>query len=143
MTVVAFRDGLLAADRLVCSDNPEGEVQGERTKIGRHGAARWALVGEMAGAQEIRDWLVGGQKGKQPCREAGGSVIWFEPENPPRIYSSGRSWVAAEAPFYAWGIGTPYALGAMTHGAGAREACAAAVACHVGCGGGIDCLEPA
>lgn len=136
MTVIAYRGGVLAADSMVC-DPSVGRRTGVTQKIGRHGPFRWAWSGDHGNARRTLDWIIGGQRGRQP-RFKSGSVIIIPDEGEMTIYGQGTSWPVPDGPFHAWGSGSSYALGALAVGANPVEAVEAACLLMPGeCGGPI------
>lgn len=134
MTVIAFRDGVLAADRRVTDGH--GRQTGEVDKIGRHLGFRWAWCGDHGNAKRLLDWILSGGDGPQPKAKSG-SVVVIPDEGQAIIYGQGTSWPVPDAEFHAWGSGSCYALGAMAMGAGAVDACLAACRFDTDCGGPI------
>lgn len=137
MTTIAYRDGILAADRLFTA----GDIRsGLGSKIGRDGGYRWGMVGDRPGAISLFAWFKGGKPTKQPEREAGGSLIIIYDHGEGEVYSQGTSWPLAEAEFHAWGSGADIARGAMAMGASAEEAVQAAARFDVYTQGPFDVL---
>lgn len=131
MTVIAYRDGILAADSRVTDTH--GLITGTVRKIGRHGDLRWAWCGDHGNARRLLDWVLGKRKDKQPEFKSG-SVIIIPDDGPATVYGQGTSWPVPDREFHAWGSGGMIALGAMAMGAGATEACEAACRFDVDCG---------
>ena len=125
MTTIAYRDGVLAADTLI---NWNGDVLGYTPKIGRAGRLLYGASGSTAWCWAFRSWLKRGAKGDCPAvaKDSGGcavmpndDIISFHEEGMER-----RTGV----PFYAWGSGADYAIGAMQMGATPEQAVRAAMA---------------
>lgn len=118
MTTIAYRDGILACD--------SGMVLGE-VLVGKTQKA-WAYKGHIVtgcgDASDIfafRDWFVRGMKGDCPDPNGDGFLILITPEGLV-MEREKYGWVKKDCPFYAWGSGFEIALGALAHGASAREA---------------------
>ncbi|MEX0859632.1 MAG: hypothetical protein WD017_01690 [Cucumibacter sp.] len=139
MTTIAYRSGILAADRLVTSNNTRA---GRYRKIVRSAAGHLAgASGELHEVDRFLKWVAAGCEGDPPV--AKGKV------NGLLIYPTGRvvEWeglanlVDVRAPFYATGSGWELALGAMEMGADARRAVEVAIKFDANSGGGIDVLK--
>lgn len=143
MTVIAYRNGLLASDSLV--GDHDGNKYGACSKV-----------------KKVKGWLLGAA-GDFDATEA--FMQKFDPENIKRklftafytgglhveefeaiaVSPSGKIYEVSaigvfgqiKAEYYAIGCGALIAFGAMAHGAGARGAVKAAIKHSVGCGGRI------
>lgn len=146
MTTLAYRDGVLAADR---DTKHNGVVAHETTKIGRR--ADGVLVGTCGVASmgyAFRQWVLSGEHGDRPplfvdhendinaivVRPSGGGGVVVE------IYDR-CGFTRAEGEFFALGGGFEIALGAMDHGASAAEAVRYAARRGVGRVDAIDVLR--
>lgn len=149
MTVIAYKDGIIAGDRYAISHRI---VVSNRQKIGRsndgtlHGAS-----GNGAQCETFHEWIkiVGSEAtfldppfAKHPRI----GVIIILPDRRIHLIETEddeihREWYGTNPPFAAIGIGTELALGAMAAGADAIEAVRIACQFHVDCGGGIDWLN--
>lgn len=142
MTVIAYRDGALAADSFMISG---GGVIGSCMKIARNKKGDLAgAAGTAAYSFSFLKWFSNGERGKPPqairdnqymdrgavFRRSGVIEIW-EPE--------GR--FELTAPYYSLGSGKSEALGAMWMGATAEQAVEAAMALDQDCGGEIRVLR--
>lgn len=139
MTAIAFRDGILAAER-AC--NNEGARVGYREKVRRIKGARIAMTGELSVCLAILCWIELGRGPDMPADE-GGTIIFIPDEGEATLIENGHESPLPAAPYHAWGAGRDFALGAMHHGASAGEAVAAAIAHCNSCGGDVDELGPA
>lgn len=118
MTTIAYRDGILAADTRVCAGDmvlPE-----HATKVFKLDSG--ALVG-YAGSVEQSDALhyavINGHPTPEHKKVQG---LMIQPDGSVFNYE-GTRWVrAGEAPYYAIGSGSPFALAAMHCGRDARMA---------------------
>lgn len=141
MTVVVYRDGVMAGDRLVTRG---GYRVGYTTKVFRTGdGSLWGCAGETASISNFTGWLLGGMEGAMPVPidrgetssycvlhvDAGGVVRRLEAEG----------WCCAGGYGYAViGSGLAVALGALHAGASARDAVLAAIEHTADCGGAVD-----
>ena len=140
MTVIAYRDGVLAADKLSEANGLRGTV----TKIFRVGDAMVGICGAMTMALECVDWLRGGANPKhipdfqrtdecQNLMVIQDKKIW--------IYERGAIPLLIEDEYCAIGCGSDIAMAAMWCGKDAIEAVQCAIALNTGCGQGIDFLQ--
>jgi ATP-dependent HslUV protease subunit HslV len=140
MTVVAYRDGVLAADSLATAGHVKtGQVQ----KIWRFDDGR--LVGGAGGAGDMSTfvaWLLGGGRGPWECRdkENGFSALVVAGNGEVAIYDAEGRGYALQAEFYARGAGAELALGAMAMGARADQAVEIACRYSVWCEGPVQRL---
>jgi hypothetical protein len=140
MTVVVYRDGVLAADSLATAGHVKtGRVQ----KVWRFADGR--LVGGAGSAGDMRSfvaWVLGGCEGRWECqdKENGFSALVVAANGAITIYDAEGRDYAIEAEFYARGAGAELAMGAMAMGARADQA--VEIACHysVWCEGPIQRL---
>lgn len=142
MTTIAYRDGVLAADTMMCSG---GVLSGRSTKIVRRrdgtmcGAAGGATYGEA-----FKRWVLNGERRKPPKATQGdgwfdrgaifrpdGKIVVFEPDGAFEV----------EAAYYALGSGKEAALGAMFAGADAVTAVRAAIEHDPHTGGDVTVLK--
>lgn len=142
MTVIAYRDGVMAADTLATQG---GQRIGYCTKIVRNGRGDLAgAAGNSTYADAFSSWFAKGEKGKGPEADAGsdycdrglivranGAIEFYEKD--------GRFSIIA--PYVAMGSGRSEALAAMFNGASAEQAVKTAIALDVGCGGDITVLS--
>ncbi len=121
MTVIAFRDGVLAADTQ-CTFN--GVLEGRVIKIAKRKTVLAAVCGKAPQARAFLDWFRTGMKGDCPnlgtaednawgfIYPADDQVLWFKPGGLEDF----------RTPFHATGSGSDYAMGAMGMGADAVRA---------------------
>jgi 20S proteasome alpha/beta subunit len=147
MTIVAYKDGVIAADTLVCEQTLKVGHTTKITALAGGGVA--GAAGEFALAQRFLTWAaqhntcelrrfdigenVDGFVGLivTPNEYRMGEVVRYDFRgNPARIF----------APFAAIGSGTDMAFGAMAAGATAKEAVAIAIQYDPYCGGDIHSL---
>lgn len=134
MTVIAFKDGVLAADSLITAD---GVRVGYTTKIRKIGPVLAAGAGTMSFVQAFLDWLATGAEDDPPetSGNSEGLLIYDG-----RILTWNDGWDHFVTPFYAIGSGRYQALGAMAAGASAREAVEAACLSDCYSGGFVQAL---
>lgn len=135
MTMIAYRDGVMAADRTTWAGGGNGGyiVVGKRNKI--HRLSRGGLVGGAGDAGIIHmlvkflenDWGYG-ETEKIPfdMKDTAATLVLFDG----RVFhadGSGCVFPAGEAPFHAEGGGSAFMLGAMAQGATAVQAVALAI----------------
>lgn len=143
MTTIAWDGRTLAADTLATWN---GSREGYVVKIARRGAVMAAAAGNAVICRRLMDWFRDGMRGAPPSAgdkaagnwsslhifTPGGQVVTWGPDG----------WEAVRASLYASGSGGDFALGAMTVGATAEEAVAAAILHDTGSGGDITVLTP-
>lgn len=143
MTVIAYRDGVLAADTRACMGE---QTVGTVTKIARNDK------GDLAGAAGAASynhaflrWFAGGEQGDAPLAKEVTNASYdrgviFRRAGPIEVHEpSGKHEMRAN--YYALGSGRPEALGAMYAGATAEGAVRAAIAHDITCGGDITTLR--
>lgn len=134
MTVIAYRDGIIAADTLAVTG---GSKCAGVTKVAR--SINGDLGGASGGITFMTAWLtwIRGE-GARPVPEGDetrtdtGLIIWANGRI--EVYEKGGSF-EIDAPYYAIGSGRPEAMGAMHAGASPEGAVHAAIAHDVNCGG--------
>ena len=140
MTVIAYRDGILAADRLFTTAS---DTVGIATKIVLADGAALAFTGEHAvGLQLVAWWKAGADPKDWPAAQASDErwsrLVVARPRQELVHYERDPVEIPVEGPFWAFGCGQDVALGALAVGAGAVAACSAAGQFHAHCGGGVD-----
>ncbi|MFG1245739.1 hypothetical protein [Xanthobacter flavus] len=145
MTVIAYRAGVMAADRAVTSTN--GMLAGGVAKITRTSAG-W-LVGAsghlsaMAGVREWAEALL--HMGDEFVPPRGNltdmDAIFVSPTGRVHYFDGHGFPVEVTGEYFAVGGGESYAMGAMAVGADAIQAVQAACMLGAGLGGGIDVVR--
>jgi len=128
MTTIAYKDGVLAADRAISGSGHVGTTR----KVWKR-KSDGALVGgcgEVATLQRWAEWFLAGERGTAPNLgtddDSASQMLVVRPNG--KVEDHGRYGKAMyEAPYHAIGSGSDYALGAMAFGATARQAVAAAM----------------
>jgi hypothetical protein len=141
MTIIAYRDGVLAAD--TAAHNGATRICGV-TKIARREDG--VLAGASGGPDFMGEFLrwVRGEKSERPTpiKDSDGTDMGalFFPDGRIEIYESNGMFEITPG-YYAMGSGRDQALGAMFLGAGAVQAVRAAIAHDAYCGGEITVLR--
>lgn len=146
MTTIAYRDGVLAADSLVCGDNTRW---GAKTKIVR---ARCGIMGGASGdasaAAHYLEWVESLEKEPQPEAAPdtthGVDGLLISRDGSVWCWTGGMSLFRMELPegetFTAIGSGAKLAMGAMAMGASAERAVEIAIKYDIYTGGRITTL---
>ena len=137
MTVIAYRDGVMAADTMI-TDN--GRVVGSIQKIARSPCgAIGAASGRGGAGQRFAAWMQAGMPGEfdPKCTEDGFFGALIMDAAGMRAMDRTGTILPFTAPFAAEGRGREVAIGAMEMGATTEQAVAAAIKWEEGCGGEI------
>ncbi len=123
MTIIAYRDGVLAADSCVT----DGFVT-RGMKLHRKSGHIIGFCGDVAQALVFVDWFFNQKKNRRPdlASEAGWEAIVLNKDGATTWDRSLRP-IPIDDQFYAIGSGASLAMGAMEYGASAAEA--VAIAC--------------
>ncbi len=146
MTVIAYRDGVMAADSNIVNGNI---VIGEAVKIKRLHGCLVGCSGTWASAAAFFDWFEkNGTISRPPADvkiEASDdwpvSVLIVKGRKVYCIDGTGHPY-EVKGPYFAIGSGAAVALGAMFAGADARQAIQAAIRHDKTCGGRVIELAP-
>lgn len=144
MTIIAYRDGVMAADS---KGSRNGAWAGYSIKIVKraHDGALCGADGNANLAAAFRRWFLAGENPDSRPKLSGddnanaGALI-VRPDGSMEEHDA-NGWHATSGPFYAIGSGSPEALGAMAAGADARRAVEIAIELDNDCGGKIDVLR--
>ena len=144
MTTIAYRDGILAADRLVTvNTHRDGYV----TKIAKRGSMLAAVSGSLPIGLKFLDWFKRGlPAGEEPDMSGGNDEKYgttgylFTPDGWILGFSN-LGWSKRRADYYALGSGADYCYGALAMGATAEQAVAAALVHETASSGPIDVLR--
>lgn len=141
MSTIAFKDGVIAADSLVCMNEVRVASTSKIFTAETPDGDRYAVcsVGNMGHDQSIVEWVERGFQDPLPSMDenSSGIVIRASDGRVTKVYNHGISG-DAKAPFYAWGSGFELALGAMAAGAGAVEAVEIACRFDIHSGGPVE-----
>jgi hypothetical protein len=139
MTVIAYRDGVLAADSRAVVNSDDGGLRhfGGSTKLFRKAGAVIATAGESAPGLVFVDWYGSGKKAPERLVTGDADFVCIVLTKDGLFeYDKWCRGEKLEQPFYAIGCGAKAALGAMHMGASAEQACV--VACRID----AYCAEP-
>ncbi|UTU07782.1 hypothetical protein CcrC1_gp097 [Caulobacter phage C1] len=142
MTTIVFKDGVVAADRLVTE---RGASLGYKTKIVKKGGAIAAGAGSSIVCRQFTDWFLAGMRGNPPAmrtdpqRPASECVIYFGKDRFVTFDGDGVSEIFAD--HHTLGSGAPFARGALAAGADPRRAVEIAMQFDLYSGGAIDVLS--
>jgi ATP-dependent HslUV protease subunit HslV len=137
MTTIAIKDGCIAVDSYIGFD---GSRCGTAKKLFAVGGGAMAGAGEYGEILKIVEWAQSGaQDSKRPeLKES--IVVWLQ--SPTEVVEFDRSGkISYDAPFFAYGSGREFAIGAMAAGASAREAVEIASDWSEGTGGEIQTFK--
>lgn len=151
MTVVAYKDGTIAADSMVGSSN---HYAGNVGKIARNSSGDLiGASGLTAWCSPVLRWFASGERGKMPRHtpkddQQSASAIIIRRASPGRVYFVECDSALAPYPIevdpacgFAIGCGREVARGAMYAGASAIDAVKAAIHLEDGCGGDIHAMR--
>lgn len=136
MTVIAYKDGLLASDSAISSDI----VYIASMKKVIRTSAGWLVggCGDVVHVVRFLSWAEAGFKARSrppPSEDFAGMAI--APDGSLSLFEKDMMAFPVSAPFLAIGSGADLALGAMAHGASAAQAVEIAIQfCH-GCKGPV------
>lgn len=118
MTTICYKDGILAADTAVSTNE---HIVGTTSKIFRIEADIFGVSGSLADITKLKKW-----EGIDSLEKMGLSdqscIYWIDEFGILREIEGDTVLPEIEAPFYACGTGGNFALGAMAHGASAAQA---------------------
>lgn len=142
MTVIVYRDGIMAADR---QSTISGVRACEVKKIARRESdgALIGVAGDAALASAYMRWFVAGEQGERPIMHVSADdhktalALIVRPDGSVEEHSV-AGWVPVEGEFYAYGSGLEAAIAAMHMGADARRAVEITNIVTTGCGMGVD-----
>ena len=143
MTVLAYREGVLAGDKLsVISGVRAGNV----TKVAKRESdgALVGIAGDAGLASGFMRWFLGGEQGDRPSMsaDADNNALGIVVRPNGDVEEHGRfGWARVEGDFLAYGSGLEAALAAMHMGADAVRAVQVANAVCTGCGNGVDSVS--
>jgi len=121
MTVIVYRDGVMAADRSIWLGG--GVVAGEMRKITRMAnGALLACAGSQSTSTMFANWLQ--KSGDRPAvvNENGFRALQVHPDGAVTLWDELLQPTTYEAPFYVCGVQSAFTLGALYANASAEEA---------------------
>lgn len=132
MSVVVYRDGVLASDSLM-SDETSGEWLGLMNKIIFHPVHGWfGAVGAATDVSAFLAWVRDGTR--KPDLDESINAIQVAVDGKVYFWTDFARTEATESPFLAIGAGAPWAIGALEKNADAIEACEIACKYVPSCG---------
>jgi hypothetical protein len=149
MTIIAYKDGILAADGGMWNEGHEVATPFPKITRGSDGSL-WAIAGKVHNAWFLRDWVERGMDHDQPPpfdhndRDDYPNVIWVKPDG--SMWAAHGEWRFAflgrrgsDAAEGCWGEGNASAFceGAMAAGLSAAEAVALTIRQHVWASGAV------
>lgn len=139
MTIVAYKDGVMAADKQTTSANMGMTV----TKIRRlHGGSLAGASGNASMCRRLIQWVdAGGDPKDYPDGKHECIVLVVRPGGHIHLFDEGPTPIDIEDSYVAIGSGRDFAMAAMYMGASAEEAVAVASHFENNCGRGIDTLS--
>lgn len=138
MTTIAFKDGVLAADRRVSAD---GVIIGEMAKIHRWGSLAYATCGGCIDGEKFETWLLSGsEEFDLELDEDFTAAIFGAKDGTITVWSNTGSW-RVKASMYALGSGANFALGAMQAGATPEQAIIIASTFDTRTGNTVDVID--
>jgi ATP-dependent protease HslVU (ClpYQ) peptidase subunit len=140
MTIICYRDGVMAADSLACTDS--GIRTGQIKKIVRNAAGALAgMAGSAGDCASFAEWFDGNAVCRDPWeskdKDSGFcAIVVYRDGRVQMVEAHGRAYTV-EAPFYARGCAGPVAMGAMAAGASAAAAAEICIRLNLYCGGPV------
>lgn len=146
MTIIAYRDGVMAADSLATAgDRITGHVKKVFKVMTPRGPEVFGVAGAATYLPLIRAYLEG--KGPIPMpndverglpqADRHGYAVLVASQNGVRIICDGCEGEASVAPYHVIGCGAEFAQGALAVGKSAEDAVKAAIECSPWCGGDV------
>jgi ATP-dependent protease HslVU (ClpYQ) peptidase subunit len=140
MTIIVYRDGVMAADTASFVCGGDVRIPGATKKIHRLAdGGIFGGAGKSFALQTVREWLNGDRKGTIPAGNDA-TAVWVRPDDSVAVID-GDYVEEFKGPFFAVGSGAAAALGAMYAGATATEAVRIAGMVDPFCGGEITVLR--
>lgn len=134
MTVLAYRDGVLACDSLTSWGTTIMETN--NSKIVKAYGHLAGGSGDTNKCQEFLRWVKDGMKGPVPSSKKA-CLILVTPDRRIMTWDHSTELIEMDVPYWANGSGMDYALGAFHMGATAYEAVEAAIKHNAHCGGDV------
>lgn len=145
MTVIVYRDGVMAADR---QSTISGVRACEVTKIARRESdgALIGIAGNAGLASALMRWFLAGETETKPAMHMNADehktalALIVRPDGAVEEHGV-DGWAIVEGPFFAYGAGLESAIAAMHMGADARRAVEIVNIVLTSCGMGIDVVR--
>lgn len=138
MTVIVYRDGVMAADTQ--AEDSLQRVAGLRKVMRGPDGTLYGAAGALALCSAFLRWVDGGCSGERPLMEVGdqrASVLVVAPDGGVSIWFQESSEDFGSIEYMAIGSGSAVAFGAMFAGCNAEDAVRAAIEHGLGCGGSV------
>jgi hypothetical protein len=137
VSVIAFRDGTMAADR---QGTFRGCVPVPSSKVFEHKGVLYGSSGGIEDFIAFRDWMKAGADPRDRPELEDVSFLRVDHDGI-AILSERLIPIPLNMPFWAIGGGADYAMGAMAAGMSAERAVLVACQFHTGCGLGVETLR--
>lgn len=139
MTIVAYKDGIMAADKQSTYDGmPWTVTKIRRTKDG----ALVGCAGHTAVCRQLQDWYAGDRDPKTfPDTENQCYMLVVLRDGTIHFYDGKPVPIHMEVPFIAMGSGRDFAVAVMDIGGSAEDGVRMAMKWNNGCGLGVDVLR--
>ncbi len=139
MTIVVYRNGVLAADTLL-SAGQTAWAFGKKIRQAKDGALIGAC-GNIAFVQEFLDWAEQENRCEFEPPKSSSTNQGILITKKQTLYYVGKNPVPIKGPYFVLGSGSDIAMGALWMGATAIEAVHAAIDHNVHCDGQVEWLE--
>lgn len=140
MTIIAYRNGVMASDSLITTSQTRTDYikKVATNKKGWIGGA----CGDYMALVHYLEWIENGCKKKFVASDKEFSALLMSPDGKLHFLDETRKTELTNS-FYAIGSGADIALGAMQFGANAVEAVKVAIALNIHCGGDVHFISKA
>jgi hypothetical protein len=138
MTIVVWRNGLMAADGLI---NADGDMFSDKTTKIAKNASGWVggAAGDWSAVLRYLEWIKKDCRGKPKFGEDFAGLL-VSPRGK-LFYLDSETRVELSEEFFAIGSGSRHAIGALEMGADARRAVEVACKYVTSCGGTVTTIE--
>lgn len=145
MTAIAYRDGIMAADSMMCIDEVKISVC---PKIRRFDGTLIGCMGDNPEITAFEAWMADGARGNAKpnfARENGFGALRAMPDGTLQLACYTLYWETLVVPFFAIGSASTFLFGALYAGASAEEAVRLAIQHTLHAGGEVQVerLKPA
>lgn len=139
MTVIAYKDGVLASDSGVYANDV---FRGRRPKVTKNAdGSLCGGTGCTADCASFQEWCAAGRVDAKTSAGTDFTSLLIEPDGAVKIYDRCLYGVELHGHYFALGIGCDLALGAMAHGASAEEAVQIAIDLCDSCRGPVQAVR--
>lgn len=139
MTIIAYRDGILAADSVgwTAESNVRASVVPKIKRLrdgGLYGAA-----GDSLEINEFSEWMQRNRRGEKPVFDSGKDFIslWLKPDESLHMCGHKLNFMPLVDQFFAVGAAAIFCFGALHAGASAEKSVQLAIDHHYGVGGAV------